>query len=570
MMITKFPINSILPILIFGFLICFHAVAQSPDDCISCTKPVIKANLPACTPTPAFTPTPTCIPPTLDSINASNQAVQTEISATCPWKPFWGYRDGYGTNNNFFFVKIYNTWGDPTWGQNNRVNEKDICSAKKELTFSAQNLSFPVSGPSAATISVTGLPPGLQYDASSNSIKGNVSLNVPISQQKLDARKCDNQVYNACCDHSMRNSYRYLGTLNQVFPVTVTASNSCGTVSKTVNLTFTGSHKYVWAEGSSCNTVTPLSVELSGDSLDITNATESDFKLADSQKGSTLWFASAEAPLLVIDSDKKGEILDGKQLFGNWTDGKIWKNGFEALESLDLDKNKILTLSELSKVRLWFDNNKNGKSDEDEVSDLDSAGVVEIDLKQEVQTVENALYGVTIARKRGAIKFNDGKKANLTDWFVPELNKGTWEAKLKYLKDQGYNLQQYSESPKWEDNKSPIDGYLAWKTDAKGKVQGYRFGALEFEAASEESPKSYSIRAAPLTGKLEGENLDLACSFKEGDAEVDLKFKAVVKSDSIQGKSFEVVQSTEGTQNFNKKYELRMSNPVHVPSFIKN
>jgi hypothetical protein len=88
-----------------------------------------------------------------------------------------------------------------------------------------------------------------------------------------------------------------------------------------------------------------------------------------------IWRGSGKTPLVVWDPEGKGIILGANQLFGNYTFDKEWKNGYEALASLDKDNNKWLEGDELKNLALWFDFNQDGNSDTGEVRKLSDVGV---------------------------------------------------------------------------------------------------------------------------------------------------------------------------------------------------
>jgi len=82
--------------------------------------------------------------------------------------------------------------------------------------------------------------------------------------------------------------------------------------------------------------------------------------------------------LLVWDPDRTGRITSGRQLFGNWTWGKPWKDGYEPLATLDRDHDGSLSGPELAALGVWIDADGDGVSDPGEVSDCASAGVQRI------------------------------------------------------------------------------------------------------------------------------------------------------------------------------------------------
>ena len=116
-----------------------------------------------------------------------------------------------------------------------------------------------------------------------------------------------------------------------------------------------------------------------------------DFKLNLASDASWyIWKGSKEAPLLVYDPKHTGVVTSAKQLFGNWTfGGKVqaslnneqpktsaaWRDGFEALQTLDSDFNGKVDGEELESLALWFDENRDGVSQPGEVISITKTGV---------------------------------------------------------------------------------------------------------------------------------------------------------------------------------------------------
>jgi hypothetical protein len=109
------------------------------------------------------------------------------------------------------------------------------------------------------------------------------------------------------------------------------------------------------------------------------------------------WKASDSAPLLVYDPEHRGVITGADQLFGNWTFGgrkfaslvtgsKVeWRDGYEALGTLDRDGDSKISGEELAPLALWFDSNRNAISEEGEVRPLSSIGISELYYKTGVR-----------------------------------------------------------------------------------------------------------------------------------------------------------------------------------------
>jgi hypothetical protein len=146
-----------------------------------------------------------------------------------------------------------------------------------------------------------------------------------------------------------------------------------------------------------------------------------------------LWQATEEFPLLAIDTNGDGKITDGSELFGNWTFGGkqvaalngieslgasrgAWRDGFEALATLDIDGDGALTGEELSKIVLFFDRDRDSISDPGELLSASSAGLTKLFVKE---TFKDPVTGDVIAR-RGFERVVNGEVIGGTaiDWYA--------------------------------------------------------------------------------------------------------------------------------------------------------
>ena len=138
--------------------------------------------------------------------------------------------------------------------------------------------------------------------------------------------------------------------------------------------------------------VSPISL-LWDDTADInTSITVTSFPLRPGTGKFYTWKASTKAPLLVHDPMRTGQITDASQLFGEWTFGgkriaslnqpqiatSAWSDGYEALGSLDADRDGAVSGGELAGLSLWFDENQNGVSELGEVKTLEETGVTKL------------------------------------------------------------------------------------------------------------------------------------------------------------------------------------------------
>ncbi len=103
------------------------------------------------------------------------------------------------------------------------------------------------------------------------------------------------------------------------------------------------------------------------------------------------WYASDATPLLVYDPNHLGDINSAQQLFGNWSFGgkraahqvaagggqsaEPWRDGYEALATLDQNGDQQISGAELQPLALWFDSNRDGISQRGEVKPIRSLNV---------------------------------------------------------------------------------------------------------------------------------------------------------------------------------------------------
>ena len=202
------------------------------------------------------------------------------------------------------------------------------------------------------------------------------------------------------------------------------------------------------------------------------------FPLELNAKGTAyLWKASAKAPLLVYDPEHRGQITSAAQLFGDWTFGgkrlvslvdsnmsTKWRDGYEALASMDSNNDRKVAGEELKNMALWFDVNQNGISEEGEVQSLASHGITELyyqaDRRDEITK--------NIFASRGFMRVIDGKTSfgGSVDWYAARAD--SYQA-LMNLIDTKATQNKPEESVK-EDTTSPyaknpgtLTGRWMWK-----------------------------------------------------------------------------------------------------------
>jgi hypothetical protein len=118
--------------------------------------------------------------------------------------------------------------------------------------------------------------------------------------------------------------------------------------------------------------------------------------------------------LLVWDPEGRGEITSGRQLFGDATWWMFFRNGYEALDALDDDRDGWLAGGELAGLALWRDADSDAVSDPGEVEDLACLGVTAL------ATRSDTLDGLAPGATRGAW-LADGRCLPTWDWVAEPM-----------------------------------------------------------------------------------------------------------------------------------------------------
>ena len=143
-----------------------------------------------------------------------------------------------------------------------------------------------------------------------------------------------------------------------------------------------------------------------------------------------MWHGSEETPLLVYDPAHKGAVTSADQLFGNWTFGgqrsattsldaatapRPWRDGYEALETLDHNGDGEISGTELEPLALWFDRGSDAVVGAGEVRPITDMGVTKLFLGPRTQDASTRNIHV----KQGYAVSSDGteRTGETIDWF---------------------------------------------------------------------------------------------------------------------------------------------------------
>ncbi|MDD5160522.1 MAG: calcium-binding protein [Sulfuricurvum sp.] len=125
----------------------------------------------------------------------------------------------------------------------------------------------------------------------------------------------------------------------------------------------------------------------------------------DGNREHTGW-AEKDDVMLVTDLNQDGIINDGSEHFGNFTrlsDGTLAKNGYEALAQYDSNSDGVIDNRDeaFGNLLLWKDANQNGKTEEGELTNIQTSGILALHL--------NTTNGITFEQttENGNIVLNE-------------------------------------------------------------------------------------------------------------------------------------------------------------------
>ena len=175
------------------------------------------------------------------------------------------------------------------------------------------------------------------------------------------------------------------------------------------------------------NFASPIVLDLDGDGVIRTVGLSSGVNFdhaADGFAERTGWVAPGDG-LLVWDRNANGAIDSGRELFGSETfriNGLKAVNGFEALRELDTNSDGVIDASDpvYAQLRVWVDDDTNGRSGGGELLTLEEAGVRSINLHY---TDSSFIDAQGNAHKQvGSYTTTDGQTRAATDvWFTSDV-----------------------------------------------------------------------------------------------------------------------------------------------------
>ncbi len=146
----------------------------------------------------------------------------------------------------------------------------------------------------------------------------------------------------------------------------------------------------------------------------------------------TAWIGTEDG-FLALDRNNNGTIDNGGELFGDnvaLKNGATAQTGFEALADLDSNSDGIIDNadSNFSKLLVWFDINRNGKSETDELKALSDVNVKSISLTYKKSNIRDSETGMRITASADVVIDEGGVEVNTKVsefWFPADFSDTT-------------------------------------------------------------------------------------------------------------------------------------------------
>ncbi len=160
--------------------------------------------------------------------------------------------------------------------------------------------------------------------------------------------------------------------------------------------------------------VTPILIPLSDAPFEtlVDPAAQISFDLDGSGLKRHWGWITPKAAWLVFDGKQSGQITSGLQMFGSVTFWIFWRDGYQALGSLDANGDDKLTGGELIGLALWHDADGDGVSDPGEVRPIAEHGIDQLSCRGEAA-------GPGLRLNRHGVRFKDGTFRASYDWDAP-------------------------------------------------------------------------------------------------------------------------------------------------------
>jgi len=167
----------------------------------------------------------------------------------------------------------------------------------------------------------------------------------------------------------------------------------------------------------------PIILDLSGDGIALSTPDDgAPFDLLGTgEVVSTAWPTSGDDAFLVIDLDRDGAVAGASELFGNFTAGNTYEDGFQPLAALDENGDGQIDAEDpaFASLLIWRDGDRDGMSRPAELSTPNASGIASFGVRSERVEGEESLdaHGNSLPLV-GTFRWLDGEQGHMADAFL--------------------------------------------------------------------------------------------------------------------------------------------------------
>ena len=248
--------------------------------------------------------------------------------------------------------------------------------------------------------------------------------------------------------------------------------------------------------------------------------------------GKKLWeWVAKDDGLLVYNPGRQSAFdVTGHDLFGNFTFGKEWKNGYEALATLDLNSDNLLSGEELADIYIWKDENEDAQVQQGELLPASNYKVDYILCSPTVDDSGNSMVaqGIQFAREGMIVA------PSTWDW----ISLGGLDPSLKQAEAYRYEISSFGASGSGQLNGANLSFAPVRVEGKEGKADSLPYAAFWCVPPSRvtklNAPVTVSGNIIEWIGPLIDKNLELVVA--QNVATISKDGKTLEGKSTINGK----------------------------------
>ncbi|MDR0918433.1 MAG: hypothetical protein LBM93_04195, partial [Oscillospiraceae bacterium] len=180
----------------------------------------------------------------------------------------------------------------------------------------------------------------------------------------------------------------------------------------------------------------PLAIDLGASGIKLTSlANGVNFDLDNNNFAEKTAWIGNEDGFLALDRNGDGIINNGGELFGDrvlMSDGEISKSGFEALADLNINDDNVIDNNDevFDNLIVWFDENQDGISQNEELKSLEEMNIISISLNVTKESNIDTETG-TMEAEYAMVTFSNGNQSRISEFWFPVNSADTTQNGIK-------------------------------------------------------------------------------------------------------------------------------------------